>query len=499
MWNYPTWAFMEINSCPDCGMESEIWTTSFQAEHADLTSPRCITCILTDLSYMSNNSSYRNCQVEIEWLYANNPRLREDIYGEREPMCFGCWQVIKEGEATIEALDRNGVAHPTHDRHACTSRCDGDCAQVFVGNAYAYRRQRNSMPFAHVNMLINLGGDDMCQDCLAKYYEVPGIGYLTACESCNRFGLDNGNGDFHEFASCTYCENCYSNNVYECEDCYENYWADDGHDCDNGVIHEWDYKPRPVFFGHSEARYWFGFELEVENIESDERTHSVAERVQELMGEHVYLKRDGSLSDGFEIVSHPHTLESHQNDIKWSVLQDLRNSGFRSWNTESCGIHVHVSRSAFGNGVTGDRRRATLTAQAHELRFMKLIYDNQRQAERLAGRSSSRWASFADKGSLVNKVKYGSQNNDRYSAVNTDNSQTLEVRIFKGSLKKERVLSAIEFVAACVEYTRDLKVTSTNKALSWVKFVGYVGENQATYPNLFDKINESFSNDSVRN
>jgi hypothetical protein len=130
---------------------------------------------------------------------------------------------------------------------------------------------------------------------------------------------------------------------------------------------------------------------------------------------------------------------------------------------------------------------------------MKLVYDNQRQAERLAGRSSGRWASFADKGQLVNKVKHGWQSNDRYSAINTENSETLEVRIFKGSLKKERVLSALEFVTACVEYTRDLKVTSNNKALSWAKFVGYVAENQNTYPHLFDKINESFSNDSVSN
>jgi hypothetical protein len=85
---------------------------------------------------------------------------------------------------------------------------------------------------------------------------------------------------------------------------------------------------------------------------------------------------------------------------------------------------------------------------------MKLIYDNQRQVERIAGRSGNHYATFGDKGKLVEKVKYGSQSNGRYSAINTENDATLEVRVFKGSLRKERVLSALEFVAASVEYTQ---------------------------------------------
>jgi hypothetical protein len=130
---------------------------------------------------------------------------------------------------------------------------------------------------------------------------------------------------------------------------------------------------------------------------------------------------------------------------------------------------------------------------------MKLIYDNQRQVERLAGRASNRWANFSDKGQLVQKVKHGRQENGRYSAVNTDNHATLEVRVFKGSLKKERVLSALEFVTASTEYTRDLKVTATNKALSWAKFVAYVVANEEIYPNLMSKISDSLATESIEN
>ena len=127
---------------------------------------------------------------------------------------------------------------------------------------------------------------------------------------------------------------------------------------------------------------------------------------------------------------------------------------------------------------------------------MKLIYDNQRQVERIAGRSNNSYAAFSDKGYLVRKVKTGHQNNGRYSAINTENDNTIEVRVFKGSLRKERVLSAIEFVHACVEYTRNVKVSTKNHALSWLKFTGYVSENSEMYPNLVTIMSESFAGDS---
>jgi hypothetical protein len=127
---------------------------------------------------------------------------------------------------------------------------------------------------------------------------------------------------------------------------------------------------------------------------------------------------------------------------------------------------------------------------------MKLIYDNQRQVERIAGRTNTHYASFQDKGNLVRKVKYGSQNNGRYSAVNTDNNDTLEVRVFRGSLRKERVLSALEFVHACAEYTRDLPVNGKNRALTWLHFTAYVSTNAETYPNLSTIMSESFAGDT---
>jgi len=135
---------------------------------------------------------------------------------------------------------------------------------------------------------------------------------------------------------------------------------------------------------------------------------------------------------------------------------------------------VHVSRTAF--------RNAGKHNEAHELRFQKLIYDNASQVRTIAGRTSS-YAQFQDKGNLVMKVKHG-QSADRYEAINSQNTHTLEVRVFRGSLKKTRILSAVEFIHSAVEYTRFMKIDPKAKQLSWFRFMGYVLDNQDKYGNF---------------
>ena len=207
-------------------------------------------------------------------------------------------------------------------------------------------------------------------------------------------------------------------------------------------------------------------------------------------GYRAYLKSDGSLSYGFEIVTHPHSLKEMQEKFPWAdILSYLKSNKFRSWNTSTCGLHVHVSRSAFSGGSITLR-------ESHQIRFMKLIYDNERQVTRLAGRSSN-YATFSDKGKIIPKVKMGDQSNGRYSAINTENDETLELRVFRGSLRYERVLAAVEFTHAAVEYTRDLKMVAKNKPLSWARFVSYVSEHSDTYPNLFIIMNELFDKEEL--
>jgi len=356
-------------------------------------------------------------------------------------------------------------------------------------------------------MNIVIEGEYYCEPCARQFWNENDDSDYFECEACESYTHYDNSGWWN---STRYCEPCIESNVYTCNDCGDQRWDGDDHYCeeddddsDESLIHNYSYRPSPFFFGS--GKYHFGFELEVE-ARGNGRFNG-AQTVQNALGGHAYMKEDGSLSDGFEIVTHPHTLENYHTDFNWGVLDRLKSEGYRSWNTRTCGLHVHVSRTAFGSngdpwayGVPSSKRsQLILQRQAHELRFMKLIYDNQRQVERIAGRSNNNYATFQDKGNLVRKIKQGYQESGRYSAINTENDDTIEVRVFKGSLRKERVLSAIEFVHASVEYTRDIKVTSKNHALSWLKFTGYVAANAELYPNLVTIMSESFASDDNPN
>ena len=401
-------------------------------------------------------------------------------------------------EAKLADTERAIIAHRDCTTSARNAMSCNDCDTVYATTRHREWRGGYLIPSGLFATFSQIEGELRCESCTTKFYDENGgeENYFT-CESCEDINQRDTGRWFNDNL---YCEGCHDSNVYRCDDCDNYYWDGDGHDCeDESVIHNYSYRPSPYFFG--KGQYYLGFELEVEARNSSR--YEGAEIAQDALGSHAYMKDDGSLSDGFEVVTHPHTLEAYKTDFNWEFINRLKRDGFRSWNTDTCGLHVHVSRTAFGTGESPwsrtDRDQIILKRQAHELRFMKLIYDNQRQVERIAGRAGNTYATFGDKGKLVEKVKFGSQSNGRYSAINTENDATLEVRVFKGSLRKERVLSALEFVTASVEYTRDLKVTASNQALSWLRFTAYVSENMETYPNLALIMSESFASDNNPN
>jgi hypothetical protein len=480
------WAFIETGVCENCQKPRHLYANS--VVHNFFGCGYCIAQKFRDgLRAIGELTGLGD-----EWATKYEVMSRElrDIQDMREAKtlpvfdednCYVCYHPFGEGAyRKLEALDGEGNTILAHA--VCTTGCD-KCTVSYA--SYDFRASQDGLNFEEMDKYL---GDIICTKCVAEVKQEYGEMSFFYCDECSSHEL---NADSRTFNGSRYCYRCYQNNVYECSECNEEYWSENSHDCDEDIssnlIHDYSYRPRPHFFG--QAKYYFGFELEVESEGNSRRAG--ASYVVDRLSPRVYLKNDGSLEEGFEIVSHPHTLEELQKKFNWETLIGLRKQGFRSWNTNTCGLHVHVSRTAFGEVLN----RSDITrAQAHELRFIKLIYDNQRQIERLAGRTSS-YAKFNDKGSLANRVKYGHQD-DRYEAVNSQNEKTLEVRVFRGSLKPARVLSAVELVHASVEYTRDLKVNGNNNALKWINFVRFVADQAETYPNLVNAIQSTFDNDT---
>lgn len=275
---------------------------------------------------------------------------------------------------------------------------------------------------------------------------------------------------------------------------------------DEGLIHSYSYKPSPNFLeddgtssyytpsnGHSKNLY-MGFELETEltrpTIARGSSLAPGAEHVLNTINKRrggnenvVYLKDDGSISHGFEIVSHPMTLGFAMNHFDWAGIEGLKSLGYDAWKASSCGLHIHLSRDAFAD-------------YGHMMRFFLLILKNRQQLVQFAGREST-YAKFDmdaffnayhdyDSGktvrgsTLASHAKQYSTNNDRYTAINLQNNNTIELRFFRPSLLSSTVKACLQFCDAAFNYTSEITLPQIlqNQAIqfasfhSWVRFQG---------------------------
>jgi hypothetical protein len=279
--------------------------------------------------------------------------------------------------------------------------------------------------------------------CDDEYHDVEGDIWCAGCTRDNAHWCDmcqsyfTGYACMAEDSSDTFCETCYEDNTTYCEDCDATYLngCEYNHEeeDDSRVIHDYSYRPDPQFHSLEDenTRLYFGIEVETEvrgGEYSDRR--EAAEYAHKLEDEGLaYLKSDGSLDCGFEIVTHPmsHSYYMNKASSLWNTIGKLKDDySMMAWGTKTCGLHIHISRAGFSGG-------------SHQHRFLQLVYNNKDFYELMAGRTSSHWAKFDDiideNGKKSFKGKFDQRSgSDRYSAVNTNNRSTLEMRIFRGSL-----------------------------------------------------------------
>ena len=101
---------------------------------------------------------------------------------------------------------------------------------------------------------------------------------------------------------------------------------------------------------HGVGTRYLGVELEIDGAgESSDHARKI-----QCAGnrdcEHIYIKHDGSLDDGLEVVTHPMTLSYHMSEMPWqAVIDKARQLGYTSHQAGTCGLHVHVNRSSLGD------------------------------------------------------------------------------------------------------------------------------------------------------
>lgn len=218
-----------------------------------------------------------------------------------------------------------------------------------------------------------------------------------------------------------------------CERCFDEF---------EDEIEEYGYKPTPIFYGN--GKRYFGVELEVDEGGKDNDNAASLKSIANVHEENIYIKSDGSLEDGFEIVSHPMTLEYHTEKMNWKeILQEAVSMGYRSHQTSTCGLHVHVNRNDFGDNQTEQE-----DVISRILFFVEKHWNELFTFSRRSSYNMSRWSArfgFEKTGKqILEKAKSGC--NGRYVAVNLNNYHTIEFRLFRGTLKYNTFIATLQMV-----------------------------------------------------
>lgn len=309
---------------------------------------------------------------------------------------------------------------------------------------------------------------DMCNDGTLKDHTVYIGGYGDVCQSCRE--------DY--FTGCSACGDLEHNDHirhsseddnYYCRPCYADTLrsrsAIAGYHSSNGCLRR---HPSPWTMAHGNR--YFGVELEVESRNGDdEQAEAVALALQEWEeatrntltaepyshGPLFRMEEDGSLSCGFEIITVPMGLDDHR--TFWpALLQRSHIRGLSSHNSGSCGLHVHVSRASLSN-----TQIARMVCFVNEPNNKALI-------QAIARRYANGYNKFKNK--TLDTCLHDDE--DRYEAVNLVNRDTIEFRIFRGTLRPDAVVAAIEFTHAVVEYCDDKHKRGADlSSASFLKFV----------------------------
>lgn len=296
-------------------------------------------------------------------------------------------------------------------------------------------------------------GRYFCQDCRDN-------GYVEYCDECGNYFEST---HYDEDSGNTYCDSCWEDNV-------------------GGVIHDYSYKIEPLFLkaqnDTKNVKEFLGVEVEIEKSEDLEVLQEVQNDLGKLApnGDMICWKHDGSLDYGAEMNSVACTIN------KWLELKDdfgrafqkLINAGYRSHDTRHCGYHIHISRDSLGK--TKEEQDATidrmiLLTEVFKEEIKKFSRRNDYHYCRFASDTSSSYA-VAEMDTLDKCKRFKDNCTDRYLVINNNNRNTVEFRVFRGTLN-------INTFMACLELVHNIANISKKRTLEkfdgirWADIINY--------------------------
>ena len=291
----------------------------------------------------------------------------------------------------------------------------------------------------------------ICEDCYVN-------GYITCCDCGEVVYCDNAN--YVEGVERYVCEHCrYNGGYYTCDGCCNLFEENDLSFCERDDCYycsscypeeteellEWHAISKEEFTLYKmpyedNPREYYGNEVETEPLYSS----NIRGVLNAMKNINAIAEEDGSLCHGgVEVISHPETWEykvAHKEDYKnfFNELKELKYG-----NNGGAGLHFHVTRPQNEDVITRilvimesfKEEIKKLSRRGNRFYYCQFITDGCCNEEKYKYQSSK-----------YLKEKYINQRHDRYSALNLNNSSTIEFRFFNGANNFEEFWGSLQFI-----------------------------------------------------
>ena len=264
-------------------------------------------------------------------------------------------------------------------------------------------------------------------------------------------------------------------------------------DYDNACIYGYHNGPEvghiPSKFDSHRIPMHAGIEIEIETSDEDDNS-DVAYALAESARGYAKFEEDGSLDNGFEIITGYTGLDTHEKRLK-ELCAALAGQNVRSASTHTCGLHVHIDRAGLDPFHAGK-----LLAFMHAPKQRNLIesvarrYDghyahvNEYKASKITHEEIQYSMLKRKEMKQLNKANKSSsypmpivRGNNRYEVVNLTNENTIEFRCFKGSISLVTIMASIEFSRMVWFFTQFASIKQLNTA----NFCAFIQQPQYAY------------------
>ena len=227
------------------------------------------------------------------------------------------------------------------------------------------------------------------------------------------------------------------------------YYTDEAHLSGN-IIQDYGKTFLP-FASNGKKDYYIGIEIEMEKEDSTlkERGEIIVNILNESEDNFTNLlewKKDSSLVKGVEMVTAPISLDIFRDRIV-PIIKKLHGNGFTSEKGGRCGNHIHISRNVF--------------SEEAQSRLVLIYAKFEKQIKILSRRGTNN--SYCkdvlenfDSLELENSLKIADsqKNKSKCTAINFSNKNTIEFRVFRGTMNTQTLIANIQLVQLLADWSR---------------------------------------------